>query len=111
MVTPWTNDRSDAVRMALASKPRPVPTRPARLRPYPRCTVTQSSACPGMIQTGARRPSAIDRRLRGDVDTIVQKALEKDRAWRYQSAAELGQDVRHFLRSEPIAARKATRVY
>ena len=34
---------------------RPLPKRPARQRPYPRCTVTVSSAWPGMIHTGACR--------------------------------------------------------
>ena len=34
-----------------------------------------------------RRPSSINRLLRGDVETIVLKALEKDRQRRYQSAA------------------------
>ena len=43
------------------------------------------------------RPSAIHRSFRGDVETIVLKALEKDRARRYQSAAELAADIRPHL--------------
>jgi len=43
--------------------------------------------------------------LKGDVDTIALKALEKDRERRYQSAAELANDIAHFLNSEPIEAR------
>lgn len=43
--------------------------------------------------------------LRGDIDTITMKALEKDRDQRYQSAAELGRDIHRFLNSEPILAR------
>ena len=43
--------------------------------------------------------------LKGDIDTITMKALEKDRTQRYQSAAELGRDVHRFLNSEPILAR------
>lgn len=49
--------------------------------------------------------STIDRRLAGDVETIVGKALEKDRARRYQSASEFAADIRRHLRDEPIAAR------
>jgi len=47
----------------------------------------------------------INTTLKGDIDTITMKALEKDRTQRYQSAAELGQDVHRFLNSEPILAR------
>lgn len=49
--------------------------------------------------------------LRGDVETIVLKALEKDRNRRYQSAADLASDLRHYLNNEPIAARPATVSY
>ncbi len=55
--------------------------------------------------------STIDRRLRGDVTTIVAKALEKNPADRYTSAAELGADIRRFLASEPILARPPTAWY
>ena len=57
------------------------------------------------------RPSTIDRRLRGDVETIALKALEKDRDRRYQSATELGDDIARFLRDEPIAARPPSVFY
>ncbi len=42
--------------------------------------------------------------VRGDLDWIVMKALEKDRTRRYDTALELAQDVAHHLRSEPILA-------
>jgi tetratricopeptide (TPR) repeat protein len=57
------------------------------------------------------RLGALDRRLRGDVETIVAKALEKDRARRYQSAAELAADVRRHLSNEPIKARPPSALY
>ncbi len=43
--------------------------------------------------------------LKGDVDTIALKAMEKDSDRRYQSAAELANDINHFLNNEPIIAR------
>lgn len=52
------------------------------------------------------RLSSITRALPADVDTIVAKALEKDKLRRYGSAAELAEDIRHFLRDEPIVARR-----
>lgn len=55
--------------------------------------------------------SSIDRRLAGDIDTIVGKALEKDRTRRYQTAEELGSDLRRFLRDEPVSARPPTTAY
>ena len=52
------------------------------------------------------RLSSIDKRYRGDVETIVGKALEKDKARRYARAADLASDIRRDLRGEPIRARK-----
>lgn len=46
-----------------------------------------------------------------DVETIVMKAMEKDRARRYASAAELAADIRRFLRDEPIVARPTSGFY
>ncbi len=57
------------------------------------------------------RPSTVDAKLRGDVETIVLKALEKERDRRYQSAAELARDLRHYLAGEAIHARPASMLY
>ncbi len=57
------------------------------------------------------RPSKIDSRLRGDLETIVLKALEKDRDRRYQSADEMAQDLRRYLTGDAITARPASAVY
>ncbi len=57
------------------------------------------------------RAAAIDPNLRGDIDIIVQKATERDRERRYQSAADLGADLRRHLSGEPIQARADSAVY
>ncbi|MCH8806009.1 MAG: serine/threonine protein kinase [Planctomycetes bacterium] len=55
--------------------------------------------------------SSVDRVFRGDVATIVAKALEKDRERRYASASDLSADLGRYLRDEPIQARPASRIY
>ncbi len=57
------------------------------------------------------RLGSISREFRGDIDTIVGRALEKDRNRRYQTAAELGADVRRFLADQAIVARPASSIY
>jgi len=55
--------------------------------------------------------SSINPHLRGDVETIVAKALEKEKDRRYSSAAELVADIRRYLQDEPISARPASATY
>lgn len=57
------------------------------------------------------RLGSIDTQFRGDIDTIVSKALEKDASRRYVSAGALADDIRRYLRDEPILARPATTWY
>ncbi|MCK6457778.1 MAG: serine/threonine-protein kinase [Phycisphaerae bacterium] len=54
---------------------------------------------------------SIDPRCRGDVETIVAKAIEKDRTRRYQSVGEMAADLRRYLADRPIHARPASHLY
>ena len=49
--------------------------------------------------------------VRGDLDWIVMKALEKDRTRRYQTANELARDMQRHLGSEPVHARPPSQLY
>ena len=57
------------------------------------------------------RLSQVTRAVPADVDTIVAKALEKEKLRRYVSAAEMAEDIRRFLRHEPILARRPSASY
>jgi hypothetical protein len=53
----------------------------------------------------------LENAYRGDIETIVAKAIEKDKNRRYSSAADLAADIRRFLNDEAIVARPATTTY
>jgi eukaryotic-like serine/threonine-protein kinase len=55
--------------------------------------------------------SSINRIYRGDIETIVAKSLEKEKARRYASAAELAGDIGRYLKDEPITARPPSTIY
>ncbi len=55
--------------------------------------------------------SSVNSVFRGDVDTILRKALEKEIDRRYDAAAALAADLRHYLADEPISARPASTLY
>jgi WD40 repeat protein/predicted Ser/Thr protein kinase len=54
---------------------------------------------------------SVNPQYRGEIETIVAKALEKDKARRYRSAGELGEDLRRYLAQKPIQARPASALY
>ncbi len=58
-----------------------------------------------------KNPSTVQRTLRGDIETITLKALEKNRNRRYGSAEDLASDIRRYLENDPIEARPPSLVY
>ena len=57
------------------------------------------------------RPRELRRKLNGDLDTIVLKALRKEPQRRYRSVDELASDIDYFLGAFPISARPDTALY
>jgi len=56
-------------------------------------------------------PKQLVKLLRGDLDAITAKALERDRARRYGTPSELAADIQRYLRHEPVLARPASASY
>src|SRR5262249_54710155 len=56
-------------------------------------------------------PKLLTRQLRGDLDWIVMKCLEKDRTRRYETANGLAMDVQRYLAGEPVVAAPASAGY
>ncbi len=54
---------------------------------------------------------SLAKELRGDIDWITLKAMEKDRTRRYASSSELAADIERHLRNEPVAACPPTSLY
>jgi serine/threonine-protein kinase len=83
--------------------------------PRPSDVVTTGTSDAAFSQSVATRratsPDKLRRLLRGDLDTIVGSALKKSPAERYQSVTALADDVRRYLRHEPIGARPDSFVY
>ncbi len=59
----------------------------------------------------ATTPDRLRRLLRGDLDTIIGKAMKKEPGERYSSVTALADDLRRYLRNEPISARPDTLAY
>jgi serine/threonine protein kinase len=59
---------------------------------------------------GTEAPKLI-KMMRGDLDWVVMKCLEKDRSRRYDSAAQLTAEIERFLANEPVMARPPSNLY
>jgi serine/threonine-protein kinase len=70
---------------------------------------------PAFAATNANRrastPDRLQRLLRGDLDTIIAKALKKNPLERYASVTAFADDLRRYLRNKPIGARPDTLAY
>jgi len=81
------------------------PPRPSTKVSTDRDTSTTTAAARGT------EPRQLVSLLRGDLDWITMKALEKDRARRYGMPSELAADIQRYLNHEPVVACPASAVY
>ncbi len=81
-----------------------------RRGPAPGCARSARTPRISAQNRGADGPT-LARQLRGDLDAITLKALEKDRARRYATPSELAADIGRYLRNEPVLARPASAGY
>jgi len=80
----------------------------------PRPSTRVSSLGGASVEAADRRrtdPDGLVRQLRGDLDWIVMKAMEKDRNRRYGSAADLADDINRHLNDQAVEARPPTVSY
>ncbi len=99
----WRAAGYGEVQRALHRHEPPAPSdRVARLEPESRRAVAA---------TRGTAPGRLIGELRGDLDRIVLKCLEQDRARRYETTEDLARDVVRHLRNEPVLARPATPGY
>jgi eukaryotic-like serine/threonine-protein kinase len=81
--------------------------------PRPSARLT-SLSIPELVKTAQTRhaePPKLISTMRGDLDWIVMKALEKERGRRYETANGLAMDIQRHLNHEPVVARPPSRLY
>ena len=98
----WTNRPIDEVLRQLRQEDPPSPS--AKLREEKK-TATERA------EKRSSEPGQLASQLRGDLDWITMKALEKDRARRYGTPTELAADVERYLANQPVTARRAGASY
>ncbi len=79
--------------------------------PYDVHTVPFFQAARLIREQPPRKPSGLNKLLRGDVETIVLKVLQKEPEGRYQSSEQLAADIRRYLDGSAISARPPSLSY
>jgi serine/threonine protein kinase/tetratricopeptide (TPR) repeat protein len=79
--------------------------------PRPSTRLDSSEALPAIATRRHSEPAKLSKELRGELDWIVMKALDKDRNRRYQTVGALAADIMHYLADEPVQAGPPTARY
>jgi len=72
--------------------------------PTPSRRITTLSDSKSTAASRRTDPKALSRQIRGDLDWIIMKAIDKDRSRRYASASDFAADIQRFLRNDPVLA-------
>lgn len=80
-------------------------------RPSTRLSTLLAADLTAVAKHRHAEPARLGTLLRGDLDWIVMKALEKDRARRYETANGLAADIQRHLNNEPVVARPPSAAY
>jgi serine/threonine protein kinase len=79
--------------------------------PKPSTRLSSSDSLAAIAAQRHTEPAKLSKLVRGDLDWITMKALEKDRTRRYETANSLGRDVQRYLADEVIEARPPSTAY
>jgi WD40 repeat protein len=79
--------------------------------PKPSARLSGSGTLPSIAAQRKLEPARLTKLVRGELDWIVMKALEKDRARRYETANGFARDVQRYLADEPVEACPPSRGY
>lgn len=80
-------------------------------RPSAKLNTLHGTELTSTAQHRHAEPPKLISQMRGDLDWIVMKALEKDRQRRYETANGLAMDIQRHLNNEPVVARPPSRLY
>jgi tetratricopeptide (TPR) repeat protein len=72
--------------------------------PHPSKRLSAAAELPSVAACRQTEPASLTKLVRGELDWIVMKALEKDRSRRYQTANDFAADVQRYLNDEPVQA-------
>jgi eukaryotic-like serine/threonine-protein kinase len=72
--------------------------------PTPSTRLTSSESLPSVAANRHTEPAKLNREVKGELDWIVMRALEKERQRRYQTVSALADDLQRYFVDEPVAA-------
>jgi serine/threonine protein kinase/WD40 repeat protein len=79
--------------------------------PRPSMRLSSSDTLPKIAAARKTEPAQLAKLVRGELDWIVMKSLEKDRSRRYETANDLAQEVQRYLNDEPVQAGPPSTAY
>ena len=84
---------------------------PRRVPLGPLTRISTAEAAPTIAAHRQTEPARLSKLVRGELDWIVMKCLEKERGRRYETVNGLAADLRRHLNTEPVVARPPSRWY